>query len=412
MFRRPRRRRGPSSLNRPLLAANASCRMVRGFCSGRSSNALSSAIYTSWSCSVRQPARCSHWLGPSIPNCRRLRPPQFDLWRRASAQSPLPHAALLQRILQEPRFTVHAHEEAPRLAEGIGDIIPHDPEFAAIVYATLFGRSAPQEGTSWLGGHRSRILPLSSNRKQDYEYARWHLARALKPFLEADPKAGVTAVIGAALGLAAQDSPRRRQEPETLRIAVGAHALQVVDDLLSLQDWRQRGRRTGDPEDDVLGTFVDFLRTANTATFRTAVEVALDTETGTAVWSRLLGVAAERVGVAEALLWPLVVQPMFVSVRGLRATPLSTSPPSIRPGCSTSVHALKQRPSRPIYFPERPHEIGGDPSWLAFCRSSRRPRWQLARCGPCARTSRPRASSGRSGLPFDPDGRGLDRRHH
>ena len=99
------------------------------------------------------------------------------------------------------------------VAEGIGNIIPYDPEFAAIVYASLFGRSAPQEGTSWLGGHRSRILPLSSNRKQDYEHARWHLARALKPFLRADPMGGVTAVIGAAL---------RTRHPEIPPVARGS----------------------------------------------------------------------------------------------------------------------------------------------------------------------------------------------
>jgi hypothetical protein len=225
--------------------------------------------------------------------------------------------ALLEQILQEPRFTAHAHEEAPWLAEGITSIIPHDPNFAAIIYATLFERPAPQEGTSWLGGHRSRILPLSSTRKQDYEHARWHLTRALKSFLQADPKGGVTAVIGTALGLAAQGSSRRQQKPGTLQITVGARVLQIVDDMLSLQDWRQRGRGTGDPEDDVLGTFVDFLRAADATVFRAAVKVALDTETSAAIWARLLGVGAERVGDADDLLWPLVAQPIFVSVRGL-----------------------------------------------------------------------------------------------
>lgn len=236
---------------------------------------------------------------------------------KSFGSDPVASRALLRQILQEPRFTVHAHEEAPWLAEGIGGIIPHDPEFAAIIYATLFERSAPQEGTSWIGGHRSRILPLSSTRKQDYEHSRWHLTRALKPFLAAHPKAGVTAVIGTALGLAAQDSPRRRQKPKPLRIEVGTRTLQVIDDLMSLQDWRQRARRAGDPEDDVLGTFVDFLRGADSTTFRTAIDVASNIETGAAIWARLLGVAAERLGIADDLLWPLVEQPKFVSVRGL-----------------------------------------------------------------------------------------------
>ncbi len=227
---------------------------------------------------------------------------------------PVASRALLQRILEEPRFTTHAHDEAPQLAEGIGSIIPYDPEFAARIYAILFGRSAPQEGKTWLGGH-SRILALSSNRQQDYEHGRWLLVRALKPFLQADPKAGVTAVIDAAVGIATPDIPEGRQKPETIRIVVGARTLQVVDDLPSLQDWRVQ--RAGNPEDDVLEAFVDFLRTADSVAFRVAVEVALDLETNTAVWARLLGVAAERLGVADDLLWPVVVQPRFVGMRGV-----------------------------------------------------------------------------------------------
>ncbi len=236
---------------------------------------------------------------------------------KSFGSDPAAARTLLRRILEEPRFTAHAHEEAPLLAEGIGNIIPHDPEFAAIIYRTLFQRSAPQEGTTWLGGHRSQILPLSSNRRQDYERARWHLARALKPFLEVDPRSGVAAVIGVTFGLATHDLPPHRQAPETLWIDVGAHTLCVVDDLLSLQDWRQPGPGTGDHESGVLEAFVNFLRAANPAAFRLAVEVALGTPTCAAVWARLLGVAAERVGVAEDLLWVLVVQPTFVSMRGL-----------------------------------------------------------------------------------------------
>ena len=45
--------------------------------------------------------------------------------------------------------------------------------------------------------------------------------------------------------------------------------------------------------------------------------MALGTEAGAAVWARLLGVAADRVGIADDLLWPLVAEPTFVSVRGL-----------------------------------------------------------------------------------------------
>ena len=65
---------------------------------------------------------------------------------------PAASRALLQQILGAPRFSKHAHEEAPWLAEGVPAIVPFDADFAAEIYAVLFGRPAPQEGKSWLGG--------------------------------------------------------------------------------------------------------------------------------------------------------------------------------------------------------------------------------------------------------------------
>ena len=268
-------------------------------------------------------------LDPQLPS---LTAAAIRFVAKSFGSDPVASRTLLQQILEEPRFTGHAHEEAPWLAEGIGSIIPYDPEFAAIVYASLFGRSAPQEGASWLGGHRSRILPLSSNRKQDYEHARWHLARALRPFLQVDPKAGVTAVIGAALGLAAQDSPRRRRAPEILRIETTTHTLRVVDDLLSLQDWRQRGRRSGDPEDRCsLGPLLIFLgalispRFGRLLTWLCALKPAL--RSGPVCWaSPRIGSASRTTSFGRSSL-----NRRSSACAAWRATPLSIWLRSIRP---------------------------------------------------------------------------------
>jgi hypothetical protein len=102
------------------------------------------------------------------------------------------------------------------------------------------------------------------------------------------------------------------------QIHAAARSISVVEDFLSLQDWRQRVRPSGDPDNDILETFTQFLRTTDQATFRLAVETACETETGTSVWARLLGVAAERTAIAADLLWPLVTRPEFLSMLGLR----------------------------------------------------------------------------------------------
>lgn len=222
---------------------------------------------------------------------------------------------LLQQIFEEPHFSEHAHTEAPWLAEGIRHIIPHDPAFVATVYATLFARSAPQDGKSWLGGQASRILPLTTNRKQEYEHAYWHLNRSIQLFLDTAPTEAVAAVIGAANGTAA--SKRRGDRPDVLTIEVDGKTIRVVDEFQSLQDWRQAPRRRTSSEDDVLGAFVRFLSTTDVGNFRMVVGVTAASEAGASVWARVFRIASERLGVADDLLWPIASTPAFVSVRGL-----------------------------------------------------------------------------------------------
>ena len=223
--------------------------------------------------------------------------------------------ALLERILEEPRFSEHAHEEAPWLAEGVPIIAPVDPDFAARIYAVLFGRPAPQDGRSWMGGQPSRIMPLSSNRRQDYEHARWHLRQAFPAFLKVAPEAATRGVSAAAIGKATESW--RRTQVQAHEIVAAAGRLRIVEDDLSLQEWRQ-GRRAGaDPEEDLFAAYASFLRGCPPAQFRASVQTALADETATSVWARILGVGAERLGVADDLLWPVASEPAFLEVRGV-----------------------------------------------------------------------------------------------
>jgi len=220
--------------------------------------------------------------------------------------------ALLGRILDD-RFEDHAPQEAPWLAESVASIIPHDPTFVARVYATLFGREVTDEAKTWLGGSPSRILALTSTRRQDYQQARWHLNQALESFLQAAPMAGTTAVIGAVQGLDAAKERGRGGPPTPTRLSIGGKGLQVIDDLLSLQDWREENGH----EEGPLSTLATFLQICSRDAFRQAVTAAMALPTNASVWARLLGVAAERPDVADDLLWPLAADPHFTAIQGL-----------------------------------------------------------------------------------------------
>jgi len=213
---------------------------------------------------------------------------------------------LLSRILQEPRFTEHAHEEAPWLADGVSTIIRADADFAVEIYDVLFGRVAPAEGDSWMGGNVSRIMPLRSNKRQDYDHARWHLQKALPAFLTTQPQSGTIAANRAALGLSG-DRRSRVREMEPREIAIGTdHVLRVVEDGLSLQQWRNSSERSsGQPGSEVLGSYVQFLLECSAADFVVSVRAVMAETSAASMWARIFGIAAERPGVADDLLWPI-----------------------------------------------------------------------------------------------------------
>jgi hypothetical protein len=221
--------------------------------------------------------------------------------------------ALLQQIIEEPRFTQHAHEEAPWLAEGVRHIFPVDPDFAVKVYEVLFAREVPEDGKSWFGGAQSRILPLISNRRQDYEHARWHLARNLKPFFAANPRKAAEATIVATRFIASEGESSRYKLVE-IRLLGGGQVM-VLHDRYALMDWREEFRHGN--EETVLKSFVEYLRTCSPALFDEVVAVAKSLHTGSEIWARLLGVGAERMDVTFESLWALAYSPKCLELEGL-----------------------------------------------------------------------------------------------
>lgn len=248
-------------------------------------------------------------LDPTIPS---LSAAGIRFVGRSYGSDPDASRDLLQKILEEPRFSAYASDEAPGLADAVPWIIPHAPDFVALIYTTLFTRDVTDEAMTWVGGSASRILPIMSTRRQDYQHARWRLNEALPAFLRVSPGGGTAAVVGAVRGLALE---KRRSEPkrEPEAVVVEGRTVRVVDDLLSLEDWRTAESRDGKP----LNAFVEFLRSCPPGAFRDAVAVTYELDANAAVWARILGVAADRPGIADDLLWPLVSTPRFVALQGL-----------------------------------------------------------------------------------------------
>lgn len=224
---------------------------------------------------------------------------------RAFESDPAASERLLQEVISEPRFSRHASQEAPWLAEGAVYMLNTAPAFVEQIYISLFGKESPQQGDTFFGGP-SKILPLRSNHKQDYEHARWHLEQVLPKFLEASPVHAVRAVSNCVIGLAAEEQEDETEQLTHVTVQGVSDALTIVDDSFSIEEWRGSEEHEG-TERRVLRSFSDFLQSCSRDDFRLCTDAALGAVVSSSVVARLFGIAAERLDVADDRLWPVAI---------------------------------------------------------------------------------------------------------
>lgn len=210
--------------------------------------------------------------------------------------------ALLDRILREPHFSAYADREARWLSEQIVPIARSDPDFAIEIYRSLYSQHITDDSTSHFGGQVSRIMPLSSNRRQDYQGCRYDLGRRVTRLLELSVPLGTRAIVEAALG----DTDRAMPLGENReRVTIDGRApFDLLGHDYSYKSWDDTEERHGTRGDDVLAQLVAHLRGSTPRAFAETVEAAASDYAGPAVWTRILGVGAERVGEVGDLLWP------------------------------------------------------------------------------------------------------------
>lgn len=226
---------------------------------------------------------------------------------RSFASDPAASKSLLERILREPHFSQNADREAHWLAEQILPIARTDPSFAVEIYAGLYGQMITDRSTSAFGGHRSRIMPLSSNRRQDYELSRWQLGTSVSEFLAISPEHGTRAVIEAVIGEAKTRGYGDPGNPKLIDLGSGKIEFRGTD--VEFNAWEEKDDDEPSHEDDVLAHYVTFLRSCDLVSFGLSVAAASRDYAAASVWARILGVASERVPEVADLIWPTMTKP-------------------------------------------------------------------------------------------------------
>ena len=215
---------------------------------------------------------------------------------------------LLRRLLRPDHFQAHADEELPWLARKVEPISAVDPDFVVDIYTAIFTGQIEDTSKTSIGG--SQILPLTSNRRQDYDMARFSLKEYFPRFLEIWPVPAVTALQRAMTGYIALEHPTQG-EPKVWTVAAGERQARLREDLSHIWAWNE-DEEHADNTVALLKAYITRLRAAEPDVARAMVEHVIKDNDVAVIWARTFLVAAERPEVLGDLLWRLATQGPFL----------------------------------------------------------------------------------------------------
>ena len=216
---------------------------------------------------------------------------------------------LLQRLFEPQHFQARADQEIPWLVRKLKPISDADPAFAADIYAGAFGASISDDRQTSLG--HSQILPLLSNRRQDYEGAWWSLKEFFPRFLKAHPVHAVRALTRAVFGYVARAHPISEQA-QAWTISTPAGEVRLQEDQSYIWAW-DVDEEHGDNALELVKAFVKHLEVAEPDVARTMVREIIACNSLGVVWSRTFMAASKRPAELGALLWLIATQEPFLS---------------------------------------------------------------------------------------------------
>ena len=207
---------------------------------------------------------------------------------------------LLRSLFSPDRFNAHGHDEIPWLTMKLGKLLPVDPEFVVEIYEKTFARAISDEGETALG--KSRILPLRSNRRQDYQHSYWNLKEFFPTFICANSELATKAYIKAVEGYVLRQHPPTASL-EKWSLLVGGRATALQEDWSYI--WASNPNdQHGDDAVQITAEFSRWLSDAPEAEALRATDIIVSNNEMALVWARLFMVAAQRVEMLGPILWP------------------------------------------------------------------------------------------------------------
>ncbi len=221
---------------------------------------------------------------------------------------------LVKRLLVPEHMEQFADSDMHWLAQETNKIGEADPGLAVEIYRTVFTHVIKKDSKTSLGN--SKILPMTSNRKQDFELAQWSLKEAYSEFLRQNPMEGVRAMTAVADAYVANEHTRG-EKSSSVSVTVGTQTTTVHDDMSYIWAPNPSGMHYDNAE-LIVDQFVAYLRSAPEEQLIILVEETLKHAHTAWLWARIFMVGAEKGGGLSKFLWPWAIQEAFMRSDDMR----------------------------------------------------------------------------------------------
>jgi len=141
---------------------------------------------------------------------------------------------LLRRALEPDHLSNYGYEEATHIAMFASDIAAVYPELAAQIYSSIFNYE--EKSTSKTDMSSSRILSMTSNRRQDYNHSKWELAQRYPRLLEASLFHAARAMVSVAESCAASEREPVSSSRPAVPFKVADKQAGIVEDYSYIWD--------------------------------------------------------------------------------------------------------------------------------------------------------------------------------
>ena len=221
---------------------------------------------------------------------------------------PVASRQLLDSLFQSGRFEIHGDDDIPWLTRKLDAILAVDPEFILDIYEKTFARGITDISETSI--NQSRILPLKSNRRQDFQMSFWNLKEFFPKLVRTNPVIGTKAYVRSFHGYVLREHPPRDAKTK--------HKIDISGITYSLQeDWSSiwasnPSEQHGDNAVQIAQQFSTWLRDAAPEDAIAAAETIISENEMAIVWARLFMIATQRSDILGVILWPIATSYPFL----------------------------------------------------------------------------------------------------